>query len=156
MNRIVKLGPNNSQVQPQSDSTEVYTDISLDSVYQRNAYKKDYLPKVSKSINLKAVQNSIDNIFSFIPGERVLDPEFGSELKFHLYEGINEANMEKIAAEVNEQLDKYDKRVVIDKLQNITTINDINDNTVAFRIIYHIKGLPKELYEYDYSYIKGI
>ena len=44
--------------------------------------------KIAKNINVKAVQQAIHNIFSWLPGERVLNPEFGTKLKQYLYEGI--------------------------------------------------------------------
>ena len=44
--------------------------------------------KVEKSLNVKAIFNSLRNIFTWIPGERILLPEFGSRLRSLLYEGI--------------------------------------------------------------------
>lgn len=56
--------------------------------------------KVSKSVNVQAVRNSIRNIFTWIPGERILLPEFGSKLYTLLYEGITPLTEERIIAEI--------------------------------------------------------
>jgi len=48
----------------------------------------------TKDVNVKAVFNSLRNIFTWIPGERILNPEFGSKLRLYLYEGITPENKE--------------------------------------------------------------
>lgn len=46
--------------------------------------------RVAKDVNVRAVFNSLHNIFTWTPGERVLDPEFGSRLRKMLYEQITD------------------------------------------------------------------
>lgn len=112
--------------------------------------------KVSKSINVKAVENSIENIFNYIPGERILFPEFGSRIRYYLYEGITQYNVEQLIAEINTSFLKFDPRVIVDDIKDISDNNDTDDNTVVLRIVYHIKDLPFEYYSYDYSYVRPI
>ena len=45
--------------------------------------------KIARNINVKAVQQAVHNIFSWLPGERIINPEFGTNLRRYLYEGIN-------------------------------------------------------------------
>ena len=73
---------------------EVYRDVSMDA-------KSMTLPEtdapgyfVGKLVNAKAVKNSLKQIFSWVPGERVLNPEFGCRLREYLYEGILDHNVE--------------------------------------------------------------
>jgi len=56
--------------------------------------------KLAKLVNVKSVFNSIRNIFAWTPGERLLNPEFGSNLKKLLYNGITEFTVESILAEI--------------------------------------------------------
>ena len=51
-----------------------------------------YSSKVDKLVNVNAIKNSLHNIFSWTPGERILNPEFGSKLRKLLYEGITDFN----------------------------------------------------------------
>jgi len=53
-----------------------------------NKFMEPYKYRLGKLVNVKAVTNSIHNIFTWTPGERILNPEFGSRLKKYLYEGI--------------------------------------------------------------------
>lgn len=106
--------------------------------------------------NLKdiyAVQNSLHNIFSWIPGERILNPEFGSNLRRLLYNGITEFNKEQIAAEVRACVTKWEPRVQIDKIVDLGTVDDDENNTVHLEIVYSIPGLTdSQQYVYDYQY----
>jgi hypothetical protein len=56
--------------------------------------------KVANLKDIEAIKNSLHNIFTWIPGERILNPEFGCNLRRLLYNGITEFNKEQIAAEV--------------------------------------------------------
>jgi len=108
--------------------------------------------KVNRSINVRAVQNSLDNIFQWIPGERILDPEFGSKLRYYLYEGITQFNQEQITSEIRSCVMKYDPRVIIDTITNRSTIDDTEDNTIVLDISYHIKGLPDKIFNKQYIF----
>lgn len=108
--------------------------------------------KVNRSINVRAIQNSIDNIFQWIPGERILDPEFGSRLRYYLHEGITELNQEKIASEIRSSLARYDPRVSVDRIVNRSTLDDTENNTIVLDIEYHIKGLPDKIFNKQYIF----
>lgn len=66
---------------------EKYKDISMTAKTVANVNGSNAL-KVNKSVNVQAIKNSLKNIFTWIPGERILLPEFGSKLHMLLYEGI--------------------------------------------------------------------
>ena len=69
--------------------------------------------RLKKSVNVRAVQNSLDNIFSWIPGERIINPEFGTKLHEYLYEGITQYNEEMIVAEIKSCIARWEPRVVV-------------------------------------------
>lgn len=127
--------------------------LSLSDIEKKQSSKLIF--KILRSVNIKAIQNSIENIFSFFPGERVLYPEFGSKLKLHIYNGITYFNQERIVAEIYSNLEQFDQRVIVDDIAIVTSDEDIDDNTVALRIFYHIDGLPDTHYSYEYSYVSG-
>lgn len=86
--------------------------------------------RVTKDINVKAVFNSLRNIFTWIPGERILNPEFGSKLRLYLYEGITENNKEQIVAEIRGVCLKWEPRVNIVSVKPIRDARLDEDNTV--------------------------
>ena len=84
-NKVINLG---NQTEKTQDNLEVYRDIDMISDKINGQYK------ISKDVNVKAVFNSLHNIFTWIPGENILFPDFGSRLRKMLYEQITEQNVE--------------------------------------------------------------
>ena len=99
--------------------------------------------------------NSLNNIFTWIPGQRVINPEFGSKLQYYLYEGITEENIEKRISEIRFSVSKWEPRVSIVKVLNVTSVDDKEDNIVRLDIIFTIPSLSKEQYTYSYIYNRG-
>lgn len=115
-------------------------------------YTQPYRYRVSKLVNVKAVQNSLHQIFTWIPGERIINPEFGSNLRRYLYEGITDQNIEAIVAEIRHCVSKWEPRVVVDKVVNVQSTDDTENNTVRLDVVYHIIGLDDEQFRYTYTY----
>lgn len=114
------------------------------------------LPKymVARNVNVRAVQNSLNNIFSWIPGERILNPEFGNTLYKLLYSGITTYNSEQIIAEIQRCVSEYEPRVSIQQIVNISDTDDTENNTIKLEIIYTIPSLNSQQYSYMYTYEK--
>lgn len=110
---------------------------------------------VEKNINVKAIQQSIHNIFTWMPGERILNPEFGNTLHRLLYNGITEYNQEQIIAEIRRCISEYEPRVEFVEIRNVSTNDDIENNTIHLEIIYTIPSLNEEQYAYSYIYHKS-
>ena len=132
---------------------EVYVD--LDAVAAPNNLldaAPEWRHRVAKLVNVSAVQNSIRQIFTWIPGERVITPEFGSNLRKYLYEPITEQNQERIAAEIRHCVLRWEPRVVVDRVVKVTDVDDVENNTVKLDIYYRIKGLDDQQFKYQYQY----
>lgn len=108
--------------------------------------------KINKLVDIKSVQNSIDNIFSWTPGERILNPEFGNRLYQYLYEGINQYNEEQIVAEIRNCVSRWEPRVTITNITNVSEVSDTEDNTIILNIEYYINGLNGIIYNKQYQY----
>lgn len=94
------------------ENLEVYRDVSMFAAPNMSG-KKGRLHRVAKLVNVKAVQNSIRQIFTWIQGERVLNPEFGSRLRYLLYEQLTPQNQEAVAAEVSHCVSEWEPRADI-------------------------------------------
>ena len=142
-NKVINLG---NQTRTSQENLEVYRDVSMISDKINGQYK------ISKDVNVKAVFNSLHNIFTWIPGENILVPDFGSRLRKMLYEQITEQNVEQIMAEIRGVVLKYEPRVNIIKVVNVSDINDTENNTVRLDIIFTIPSLSNKQYNYSYTY----
>lgn len=154
VNKTFNIGnTSQSQVITNEDSI-IYSDISMKNGQKTNKKSEFYGDPlgryIDRSINVRAVQNSLDNIFSWIPGERIINPEFGSRLQYYLYEGITQYNEEQVVAEIKASTSKWEPRVVIKNVYNRTESTDRDDNTIVLDIEYYIVGLPETLYTKQY------
>lgn len=111
--------------------------------------------KIAKLVNVKAVQQSLHNIFDWMPGERILNPEFGSKLKTLLYQGITPMTNEQIVAEIRGAIIQWEPRVELDTVIDATTLDDQENNTIHLEIIYRIPSLSDEQYNYSYYYTRS-
>lgn len=108
--------------------------------------------RVSKSVNVQAVKNSIKNIFTWIPGERVLLPEFGSRLYTLLYEGITPLTEERIVAEIRHCVTEWEPRASIVDIRNVSAVDDTEDNVIHIEVVFTIPELNDEQYVYSFTY----
>lgn len=122
-------------------------------LYQK--YMQPYRWRIAKLVNVDSVKNSLRNIFTWIPGERIINPQFGNRLRQFLYEGITEANTEQVIAEIKKCVSEFEPRVSIVKIVNASTVDDTENNTVHLEIIYTIPSLSPEQFNYSYYYKRG-
>ena len=133
---------------------EKYKDISMIAKTIVNADGNAAL-KVNKSINVQAIKNSMHNIFTWIPGERILLPEFGSRLYMLLYEGITALTEEKIVAEIRGCVTEWEPRVQIVDIRNVSTVDKTEDNTICIDVVCTIPSLSEEQFIYSFTYDIG-
>lgn len=106
---------------------------------------------IVKKKDVDAVKNAVKNIFTWVPGERILLPEFGNTLRKLLYEGITEINSEQIVAECQMLMTKWEPRAVIDRIFKKDSTEDQEHNQVSIIMIWHVVGLPETQYQQEIS-----
>ena len=146
-NKIITLSYYDENASSKISNLIVYKDISTISL---NGSKRE----LTNNINVKAVKTALHNCFLWEPGERVLLPEFGSNLRLYLYEGITDLNIEIIMSEIQTCVTKWEPRVKISNIQNIKSTETTENNTIVLNIIYTIDGLSNEQFNYTYVYTK--
>lgn len=169
-NKIISFGTNENllnevedSVAPSKESLIVYSDVNMEATssgYSISAIMPLSLSSMSqwdmqKSTNVKAVFNSLHNIFTWHRGERILLPEFGSQLQSLLYEGITPATEEAIMAEIRSCVSEWEPRVQIASVVNASTVEDTENNVIHLEVIFTIPSLGEEQYAYSFSYTQG-
>ena len=156
-NKVFQIGDDSDQTISKKYSLEVYRDIAMQSVWRSNdsqstSSKGSY--KVSKNVNVNAVKGALKNIFTWIPGERILLPEFGSRLYSLLYEGITAETEERIVAEIRHCVSEWEPRASIVEIRNISNVDDTEDNTIHIEVVFTIAGLDDQQFTYSFTYNK--
>lgn len=114
---------------PRVSDTVTYTDISMDArVNNLSTPGNLYKPKNSNDIEISkdslAIMNSLTNIFNTTPGQKVLNPEFGLDLKRFLFEPLTDFTSQRIAETILDGLTRWEPRV---EIVNINVLKDIDN-----------------------------
>lgn len=120
--KIKSLERNNRTISSSPDY--LYKDISLDL-----GQKKIYIPGYDKTIpgvdlaasfDLRAIVNSLQNLFNTLPGQRFLFPEYGLDLYQFLFEPITTTNAELIGNIMLGAIQTFEPRVKVEKIRVLT------------------------------------
>lgn len=97
-----------------------YSDLKLDLQfdYTRNneLLKNKEIKDSVNSLDFDAIRNSIFNLFTTIPGQKILNPAYGLSLAQYLFEGVSQNNGYLIAQEIVEGINKYEPRVYVNNV----------------------------------------
>jgi phage baseplate assembly protein W len=126
----------------QTESRFKYKDIVFDLVEDERPNTDSLYSKVTNTdirytVDEGAIMNSIKNIFTTKPGEKLLNPTFGLDLSRWLFEPIDEFRAQEIGETIYSGIERYEPRVT---LKNVTVLTDPENN--AYRITMAIL-IPK-------------
>lgn len=106
----------------------LYKDIELDLTKKRTFTQAinatTYLSDVNSIFDLEAVKNSIATCFTTAPGQKILNPEFGLDLRRYLFEPISADTAFFISGDILSNLPKNEPRI---KVSNVSVIPDIDN-----------------------------
>jgi len=111
----------NSIAQPKKPSSKfTYTDLMLDlefSYTQNNEFLKNKeIKDLEINYDYAAIRNSIFNIITTMPGQRILNPYFGTNIDRYLFNRVSEINARSIGNEILQSISNFEPRVTV---QNI-------------------------------------
>ena len=127
-----------------------YVDFHLDfeenvigpqsTVIQTDANGRDF--KVA--INLNAIKNSLKNLFNTLPGERILLPEYGADLRRFIFEPISETTASNIGRSIRRAFDQWEPRVTLVNL-DIVGIADVHEYRITMILAIPFLTEPLQL-----------
>ena len=114
---------------------------------QTSPFTNDYRNRNIKTAkDVDAIQNSINNIFLFRKGERIILPEFGNSLYEYLYEPINDTTAKNLGREILDMIEKWEPRISV---QNVNITPDPDNNTFYVSITYFIPALNNKKLKFE-------
>lgn len=124
------------------DRVNTYSDLELDLIidYTKNSALNNIREQsdIRADYNINAIKNSIFNIFTTIPGQKILNPTFGLNLLYFVFTGITTSNARSLGDIILKGINKYEPRVNVDNV-NITT--DIENQTYTIDMILSVPTL---------------
>lgn len=114
-------------------------------------FQKSAINDVRLGYNGKSVSDSIFYILNTRKGERLMLPEFGSDLYQFLFEPIDEQVTIDIEMEIRDALERWEPRAIID---DVIVIADHDRNTYHCTLRFHIRNLEGDLQEIKLTFMR--
>ena len=115
----------------------LYKDLFLDlepTVYYNKQLNKNVILKdIQGSYDLQAIKNSIINIFLTSPGQKILNPEFGLDLRLYLFDPVNSSTAYKIKYDITNKLPSQEPRIELLHV-HVDAITDDQEYYIAMQI----------------------
>ena len=127
----------NSLDETSLDKGYLYKDLALDlnPAYSYNSQlnRKEFLKDVQASYDIQAITNSIINAFLTAPGDKILNPTYGIDLRRFLFEPIDEFTTEIIKDDIQTNLPLMEPRITLDNI-NIDADEEENQYDIELQI----------------------
>jgi phage baseplate assembly protein W len=108
------------QQQKKPISTFTYSDLHLDLLfgYTKNneLLKQTEVTDLLLDYDYAAIKNSLFNLFTTIPGQKLLNPLFGLNLIQYIFEPCNKETAERIGETIYEGILRFEPRVEVKKI----------------------------------------
>ena len=129
----IKIQP--GQALPTTSERKItYRDLHLDLQEQEkprnmHMYGSTTLIDLQISVDEGAIMNSLKNIFTTTPGEKILDPEFGLNLSRWLFQPASDFTAQEIGEAIVQGIERYEPRVKL-KTVNVSVQYEKNQYTI--------------------------
>lgn len=122
-----------------ADQPYKYTDLHLDLREQYtindNFNQQPEINDIKVDHDIDAIKNSIKNIFYTSPGEKILNPEFGLNLRQFLFEPATTKNADLIRRIIFGEIERFEPRIVIRSVEVAPVFeNDEYNITMTFAV----------------------
>ena len=122
--------------------TYLYADLHLDLQEKYNTSSKLFenqeINDLKVDYDIDAIKNSLYNLFTTTPGEKILNPEYGLDFKQYLFLPATVDIAKYIRDEIYSQTARFEPRIKVVNV-NITIMEDVNEFDI--NIYYNIPSL---------------
>jgi phage baseplate assembly protein W len=120
----------------------LYKDLSLDLQADRSfnsqLNKTEYLKDVAGLYDVEAIRNSITNAFLTSPGQKILNPTYGVDLRQYLFEPVDDYIPSLIETDILENLPNSEPRI---EVVNVTVTGDEENNQYDIELQINVPSL---------------
>lgn len=93
---------------------------------------------IQVSHDLDAIKNSIFNIFTTMPGQKILNPVFGLNLLQFLFTGITPTNARLLGDTILDGITRFEPRVTV---ENVNVTMNADEQTYLIELILSVPSL---------------
>lgn len=120
----------------------LYKDVTFDLTpaisFNNQLNKKEYLKDIQPLYDIESVRNSIKTAFLTSPGDKILSPTYGVDLRQYLFEEVNIFTTFSIKEDIMSKLPKMEPRIT---LQGVTVQADPDNNLYRIELQIDVPSL---------------
>lgn len=117
---------------------DVFFDLSKNYSYNNQLNKVEYLNDVLPLYDIEAVKNSIATAFLTAPGQKILNPTYGVDLRQFIFETVDDINSDIIKDIIKTQLPFLEPRI---NIQNVSVIGDEDEQIYYINLQIDVPSL---------------
>ena len=123
----------------------LYKDVDFDLKpaysYNNQLNRKENLKDIQAIFDVEAIKNSIVNCFLTAPGQKILNPTFGIDLRRFLFEPVDDYTSEIIEDDISQRLPLLEPRITV---TNVSVIADPDAQEYQIFLQINIPSLDVE------------
>jgi phage baseplate assembly protein W len=117
---------------------DLFLDIKNRVSFNRQLNRKEELKDVQGLFDLESIQNSIANALLTSPGEKILNPEFGVDLRRFIFDPISPFTELEIQSDIEENLPTFEPRI---ELENVIVTANIDQQEYNITLQINVPSL---------------
>lgn len=109
---------------------DLHLDLSKNYTLNNELYIIPQINDIELDYDINAIKNSLHNLFTTTPGDKILNPEFGMDLRRYIFEPVSVQNAKGIRDEIYIQVGTHEPRVKVTSV-NINVLEDANEYNIT-------------------------
>jgi phage baseplate assembly protein W len=149
--------PKNQNLKVGYTFEDIHLDLRKKYLIKHNLKQNPEINDIVLDYDYNAIRNSIKNLFNTIPGEKILNPDYGLNLAKFLFDPISTTRASDISSLISSKIERYEPRI---KLNFLSVSPDVENQQYDIQIIISIPSLNQtnipirgSLNNTGYSYI---
>lgn len=95
---------------------DLFLDIEPSYSYNNKLNKKESLRDAQSLYDIEAIKNSIVNALLTSPGQKILNPEFGIDLRQYIFSPVNNQTTYSIRYDLEDKLPLFEPRIDLERI----------------------------------------
>lgn len=135
--------PKSSKVNNNFTFADLHLDLTTSQLITNEAAKQTQLVDIAADYDLGAIRNSILNLFLTSPGDKILNPEFGMDLRDFIFQPLSPQIGALIKDVIERNIQRWEPRV---KIKNVQVVPDYDNVQYVINMTISIPFLRVDNY----------
>lgn len=138
MSNVNIVFPKTNKVNDAYTYADLHLDLKLQQLVTNEAAKNTQQQDAAVDYDLGAIRNSIVNLFLTSPGDKILNPEFGMDLRDYLFMPTSESVAGLVRDVISRNITTFEPRVA---LQQLNVIPDYDNQQYTINMTVQVPFL---------------